>query len=196
VQDAANLGWKLAAVVSGWAPEGLLDTYHSERRAAGERLLMNTRAQGMIFLGGEASDPLRALLAELISYDDVKRHLAGIVSGLDIRYELGEGEHPLLGRRLAHCELAGPAGRNSTTELLHAGQGVLLDLADNVRLRATAEGWKDRVVTLTAVPADGDMAVFAEAAAVLVRPDGYVAAVPANVEQLRTALLRWFGEPL
>ncbi|MEU1185866.1 FAD-dependent monooxygenase [Streptomyces sp. NPDC005820] len=197
VQDAANLGWKLAAVVRGWAPAELLDTYHSERHAAGERLLMNTRAQGLVFLGGEESDPLRELFTELITYDDVKRHLAGIVSGLDIRYEVGEGEHRLLGRRVGHRTLTGPAGETSTTQLLHAGLGVLLDLTDDAEARRAAETWKDRVVTTTAVPtAEADAAAFDGAAAVLVRPDGYVAAVPADAEELRTALRRWFGEPL
>nr|BFE73883.1 hypothetical protein GCM10020092_071840 [Actinoplanes digitatis] len=172
MQDAANLGWKLAATVAGWAPPGLLDTYHDERHATGARLLMNTRAQGMVFLGGAEADPVRAVLTELIGIPEVKRHLAGIVSGLDVRYDLG-GDHPLLGRRIPPRPLAGSAGGTSTTRLLHPAQGVLLDFADDPALRAVAADWKDRVnvATVTAEPDAG----LGAAAAVLVRPDGYVA---------------------
>ncbi|GAA1015450.1 monooxygenase [Streptomyces sp. F-3] len=196
VQDAVNLGWKLAAEVTGWAPKGLLDTYHAERHPVGERLLNNTRAQGMIFLGGEEADPLRALLTELIAYDDVKRHLAGSVSHLDIRYDLGPGTHPLLGRRLPPRMLRTAAGAATTTAgLLHQAQGVLLDLADDTELRRDAEGWKDRVVTVTASLDETETRTdpFAGAAAVLVRPDGYVAWTSADGERVTAALERWFG---
>ncbi|MFD5013019.1 FAD-dependent monooxygenase [Streptomyces chartreusis] len=196
VQDAVNLGWKLAAEVAGRAPEGLLDTYHAERHPVGERLLSNTRAQGMVFLGGEEADPLRELLTELMAYDDVKRHLAGSVSHLDLRYDLGAGSHPLLGRRLPPRALRTAAGATTTTaELLHAAQGVLLDLADDAEVRATAEGWKDRVVTVTATldAAERRTDPFAGAAAVLVRPDGYVAWTSADGERATEALERWFG---
>ncbi|MCT2588456.1 FAD-dependent monooxygenase [Streptomyces sp. N2-109] len=196
VQDAANLGWKLAAHLRGDAPPGLLDSYHSERHAAGRRLLMNTRAQGMVFLGGKPADPLRELLTELIAYDDVKRHLAGIVSGLDIRYETGEGSHPLLGRRLADRALAGDGKETSTTALLHPARGVLLDLADDPALRETAAAWTDRVSTTTAAPkpAHGPDPLQ-ETAALLVRPDGYVAWAGDDQEGLKRALHRWFGPP-
>ncbi|MFF8608928.1 FAD-dependent monooxygenase [Streptomyces sp. NPDC015346] len=210
IQDAVNLGWKLAATVNGWAPEGLLDTYHAERHPVGARLLMNTRAQGQIFLGGEEADPLRELLGELIVHDEVKKHLAGIVSGLDVRYDLtgpdangeagaaGEADaaaesHPLLGRRLPHRPLHGAAGEQNTAQLLHAAQGVLLDLGDDAALREAAEGWKDRVVTVTAAPADRE--AFAGAPALLVRPDGYVAWAGADTTSLTAALTRWFGRP-
>ncbi|MFF3248626.1 FAD-dependent monooxygenase [Streptomyces sp. NPDC002870] len=193
VQDAVNLGWKLAAVVQGWAPASLLDTYHTERHPVGARLLMNTRAQGMVFLGGPEADPLRALFAELIAYDDVKRHLAGAVSHIDIRYEVGDGSHALLGRRIGHHVLRGVAAATSTTELLHAAQGVLLDLADDAALRDAAAGWKDRVATVTATP-ESD-AAFAGAGAVLVRPDGHVVWTSLGTEQLPDTLRRWFGTP-
>jgi bifunctional hydroxylase/dehydrase len=206
VQDAVNLGWKLAAVVQGWAPAGLLDTYHGERHPVGARLLMNTRAQGLVFLGGAEVDPLRELFTGLIEYDDVKRHLAGIVSGLDIRYDVGPGDHPLLGRRIPPHPLRAAAGRTSTTELLHAGQGVLLDLVPGLPIPGSgdpglgelAAGWKDRVVVTSAGP-DGPLGSgrpdpFAGAAAVLVRPDGCVAAT-APGSDLTTALRRWFGSP-
>ncbi|MEU5436779.1 FAD-dependent monooxygenase [Streptomyces sp. NPDC020719] len=194
VQDAANLGWKLAAAVAGTAPEGLLDTYHGERHPVGARLLMNTRAQGMVFLGGPEAEPLRQLFGELIQYDDVKRHLAGIVSGLDIRYELGDA-HPLVGRRIPPRRLVGAAGETSTVALLHAARGVLLDFADDAAVRDAAAGWSGRVDVVTAAPkpVDGGTDPLAGAAAVLVRPDGYVAWAADTAEGLAPALERWFG---
>ncbi|MEU6826120.1 FAD-dependent monooxygenase [Streptomyces atriruber] len=200
VQDAANLGWKLAAQVRGTAPQGLLDTYHAERHAAGARLLMNTQAQGMLFVGGPEMDPLRALFAELIRYDDVKRHLAGLVSGVDIRYDTMAGGHRLLGRRIPPRTLHGEQGRTSTTELLHPARGVLLDLAGDAALHEAAAPWQDRVA-LARVRPDEQEAGLADAAALLVRPDGYVAWAadragdPQALEALRAALHRWFGAP-
>jgi bifunctional hydroxylase/dehydrase len=195
VQDAVNLGWKLAAAAQGWAPAGLLDTYHRERHPVGARLLVNTRAQGMVFLGGEDADPLRQLFSDLIGYDDVKRHLAGMVSGLDIRYDVGTGDHPLLGRRIPYQVLRTTAGPTSTTRLLHPAQGVLLDLADDAEVRALAAGWKDRVAIVTATPqAPADP--FAGASAVVVRPDGHVAWTAADPDALPVRLHRWFGSPM
>lgn len=193
VQDAVNLGWKLAAVVRGWAPDGLLDTYHGERHPAGERLLANTLAQGTVFLGGAESEPLRALFAGLIELDPVKRFLAGVVSHLDVHYDLGEGGHPLLGRRLPPRVLTTPSGPVGTPTLLHSAQGLVLDLADDPGVREAAAGWKDRVSLVTGVPQDPD--VFAGAPAVLVRPDGYVAWAGADPAELGAALHRWFGTP-
>ncbi|MEU9168972.1 FAD-dependent monooxygenase [Streptomyces sp. NPDC048420] len=192
VQDAANLGWKLAATVRGWAPDALLDTYHAERHPVGERLLSNTRAQGQVFLGGPESQPLRDLFAELIRLDEVKRHLAGSVSHLDVHYDLGGG-HRLAGRRLPPRVLDTAQGPTRTPELLHPGLGVLLDLADSGALRAVAADWKERVVTVTGTPRDPD--AFHGAAAVLVRPDGYIAWAGADSTGLETALRRWFGTP-
>jgi bifunctional hydroxylase/dehydrase len=193
VQDATNLGWKLAAVVAGWAPADLLDSYHGERHPVGARLLMNTRAQGMVFLGGDEADPLRELFNELVAYDDVKRYLAGIVSGLDIRYDVGPGDHPLLGRRIPPRRLRYAPGETTTTELLHSAQGVLLDLANNPEARAVAASWKDRVTVTTATPQELD--ALAGAAAILVRPDGYVAWAADNADGLTDSLRRWFGSP-
>ncbi|MEW2317422.1 FAD-dependent monooxygenase [Streptomyces bauhiniae] len=183
VQDAANLGWKLAATVRGDAPDSLLDTYHDERHPVGARLLMNTRAQGMVFLGGSEADPLRALFTELMELPEVRRHLAGTVGHLDVAYDLGPGTHPLLGRRLPPRPLhpAGPDGGadqadpapTSTTDLLHPARGVLLDLTDQPEVRAAAAPWADRVNVVRAAP--DHLGVLAGATALLARPDGHVA---------------------
>ncbi|GGK26433.1 putative oxygenase [Streptomyces camponoticapitis] len=195
IQDAVNLGWKLAAVVRGKAPESLLDTYHSERHPVGKRLLMNTQAQGLLFLSGSEVQPLRDVLRELIGYEEVSRHLAGMVSGLEIRYDVGGGSHPLLGRRMPHLELIGENVKTSSTELLHAGRGVLLDLGDNAVLRDRARGWTDRIDVVTAAPhgvAEGSP--LAGSGALLIRPDGYVGwAAPGSHSDLPMALERWFG---
>lgn len=194
IQDATNLGWKLAAVVNGTAPVGLLDTYHDERHPVGRRLLMNTQAQGLLFLSGDVVQPLRDVMTELMGFEDVSRHLVGLVSGLEIRYDVGDGDHPLLGLRMPACELAGPAGPVKTPELLHAGRGLLLDLADSAELRAMASGWTDRVdVVTTTAPADARPESLAGVSAVLLRPDGHVTWVAPGTADLVTALRRWFG---
>jgi bifunctional hydroxylase/dehydrase len=197
IQDSANLGWKLAAVASGRAPQTLLDTYHAERHPVGRRLLMNTQAQGMLFLSGDEMQPLRDVLAELIRHDDVSRHLAGMVSGLDIRYDLGPGDHPLLGMRMPRQELITASGKTTSTELLHPARGVLLDLVDDPRLREAADGWADRVDVVTATPHDLRPGSPLEGTrAVLVRPDGYVAwTSPGSDTGPADALGHWFGPP-
>ncbi|MFF4714956.1 FAD-dependent monooxygenase [Streptomyces eurythermus] len=196
IQDAVNLGWKLAAVVGGTAPEPLLDTYHAERHPVGRRLLTNTQAQGLLYLSGSEMQPLRDVLAELIAYEDVSRHLAGMISGLDIRYDVGATGHPLPGRRMPHLELVSADGdKTSTTALLHRARGLLLDLADDPGTRRAAAGWADRVDTVTATPhgAAPDQPPHG-ATAVLMRPDGHVAWVaPGGPGELTTALERWFG---
>lgn len=198
VQDANNLGWKLAATVQGWAPPELLDTYHGERHPVGARVLMNTQAQGYLYLSGDEVGPLRDVFAELMQFDEVGRHLAGMVSGLDIRYDVGPGDHPLLGRRLPPVELVTGEGRKTgTTELLHRGNGVLLDLGGDPELRQVASEWVDRVDAVTATPHDAPASSHLEVAGtVLVRPDGYVAWAAAEAgDDLPTALRRWFGLP-
>jgi bifunctional hydroxylase/dehydrase len=187
VQDAVNLGWKLASVVRNRCPETLLDTYHDERHPVGERLLLNTRAQGQLLLSGPEIQPLRSVLAELTAYPEVRRHLAAMVSGIEIRYEVA-GSHPLLGLRMPQWELSG-CHAATTTELLRPGRGVLLDLRDNAVLRERARPWADRVDILTCTAPE-----HGETAAVLIRPDGHVAwAAPGTYQDLPTALKRWFG---
>jgi bifunctional hydroxylase/dehydrase len=195
IQDSYNLGWKLASVLRGDAPEALLDTYHTERHEAGSRMLANTQAQSLLVLGGAEVQPLRGVLAELIEYPEVARHLAAKVSGLDIRYDVGGGTNPVLGRRMPHLPLTAGARPTSSTELLRPGRGVLLDLAGNAVLRRRAQGWRDRVdiVTATAgaLPA---LSPLAGTTAVLLRPDGYVAwAAPDSHQSLSSSLARWFG---
>lgn len=195
VQDAANLGWKLAAVASGRASEELLDTYETERHPVGERLLRNTRAQGMLTLGGEAARPMREVLAELIAREDVARHLAGMVGGLDIRYDVGPGDHPLLGCRLPHTGLAAGGRATTTAQLLSSGRGVFLDVAGVPDQRAAASRWRDRVDVVEA-DAPRDTAVHG-AQALLVRPDGHIAwtAAGSGDPDPTAALARWFGPP-
>ncbi|CAM3542645.1 FAD-dependent monooxygenase [Kibdelosporangium persicum] len=194
IQDSVNLGWKLAAVVRGTAPADLLDTYHSERHPVGRRLLTNTQAQGLLFLGGTEIQPLRDVISELIEYEDVSRHLARMVSGLDIQYDMGEGDHPLLGRRVPHVDLVHEDGKTSTTELLHAGRGVLLDCAGNAGLRKAAAAWSDRVEIVTAAPVDnGTDSPLHGADAYLIRPDGHLAWATGSKAGLPAALERWFG---
>ncbi|MBC6456933.1 FAD-dependent monooxygenase [Actinomadura sp. HBU206391] len=197
VQDAMNLGWKLAATVRGWAPPGLLDTYHTERHPVGVRVLMNTQAQGLLYLSGAEVEPLRNVFAELMEFPEVGRHLAGMVSGLDLRYDVGAGDHALLGRRIPSQELVGAGGKTTTIEPLHEGRGVLFDFTDGADLRRAAAPWSDRIQIVPALPHELPAgSPFAETTAVLVRPDGYVAWAGPDGDALSAALNRWFGSPV
>ncbi|MFF4044715.1 FAD-dependent monooxygenase [Streptomyces sp. NPDC001816] len=193
VQDAVNLGWKLALDVKGQAPEGLLDTYHAERYPVGARILTNTLAQRILYLGGDDITPLREVFTELVeNHESVRRHLVGMVTGLDIRHATVPGEHPLLGRRLPDRELVVDGEKTSAFALLAAGRAVLLELGDGLGLREAAAGWADRVDVLRVDHPD----CAAPVDAILVRPDGYVAWVAplgAGSEGLVDALSHWFG---
>jgi bifunctional hydroxylase/dehydrase len=194
--DAMNLGWKLAAELRGDAPPGLLDTYHTERHQVGARIVTNTLAQRSLYLGGEEMQPLREVFAELVSHEEVQRHLVGMVTGLDIRYDIGPGDHPLLGHRLPCVELLVGGQRTTTYELLHSGSAVLFDFEDDPGLRPAAAGWAGRVDTVTVTAPDPGSPLNTS---LLVRPDGYVAWVlsgSAGAEPLTSALARWFGQPV
>ncbi|MGH3930570.1 MAG: FAD-dependent monooxygenase, partial [Pseudonocardiaceae bacterium] len=150
LQDAANLGWKLAATALGWAPEGLLDSYHDERHPVGASVLANVRAQTLLLLGGPEVNDVRAILAEIIRLDAAGQHVAETVSGLDVRYRHEPAAPALVGTRLPHTKLVLRCGAGTdTTTLLYRARGVLLDLAGDGAgsdgLGATAAGWADRV---------------------------------------------------
>ncbi|MBT2454275.1 FAD-dependent monooxygenase [Streptomyces sp. ISL-86] len=193
VQDAVNLGWKLALDIKGQAPQGLLDTYHAERHPVGARILTNTLAQRILYLGGDEITPMREVFGELVeNYDSVKRHLVGMVTGLDIRHDLGGVDHPLVGRRLPDRDLVVDGEKTSAFTLLNAGRAVLLELGGDHGLREAAAGWADRVDVVAADQIDCDAPVDG----ILVRPDGYVAWVApsgAGSEALTDTLNRWFG---
>jgi len=201
VQDAVNLGWKLAQVVKGASPESLLDTYHAERHPIGARVLRNTMASIVLRREDERTKALRDTIAELLGMDEPRKRFAAMMSGLDIHYDihcdLGD-RHPLVGRRMPDLDLVTANGPLRVFNLLHDARPVLLNLGDPGGFDITP--WADRVQLIDAkyvgtweLPAIG--AVTAPTA-VLVRPDGYVAWV-AGLPQvgLADALTTWFGPP-
>jgi 2-polyprenyl-6-methoxyphenol hydroxylase-like FAD-dependent oxidoreductase len=196
VQDAVNLGWKLAAVAHGTAPAELLDTYHAERHPVGARALQHTMAQTALQRGDDRATALRDTIAGLMDIDDVRRRLGGLISGLDIHYDL-DGDHPLVGRRMPDIDLATAEGTVRTSTLLHGARAVLINLGAPGALDIA--GWADRVPLIDATY-DGpwELPVLGEVGApdaVLVRPDGYVAWVADNSGvALSDALTSWFGE--
>ncbi|MFF3399996.1 FAD-dependent monooxygenase [Streptomyces sp. NPDC002659] len=196
VQDAVNLGWKLAATVNGWAPEGLLDTYHSERHPVGQRLLRSTLAQSQLYLTGDEMEPLRSVMRELAQIPEAAHALAGMVSGLEVRYDVGASGHPLLGLRLRpdrELQLA-DGTRTKAVRLLHRGRGVLIDAGPSGEAGKLAAPWSDRVdvVAATWIPAEGATGQPAPES-VLVRPDGHVIWAAPDGGDLQEALRRWFG---
>ena len=196
VQDAVNLGWKLAQVVNGTSPDGLLDTYHAERHPVGARVLHNTMAQVALRGTDERTAALRDTMAELLSMDEPRKRFAGMISGLDIRYDLGEG-HPLLGRRMPDLDLVTADGPLRVFTLLLDAKPVLLNLGEPGSFDIAP--WVDRVQLIDAeydgpweLPVLG--AVIAPTAT-LIRPDGHVAWVGDGADTgLRDALTTWFGK--
>jgi 3-(3-hydroxy-phenyl)propionate hydroxylase len=205
VQDAVNLGWKLAQVVKRTSPESLLDTYHDERHPVGERVLRNTMMAVALRGGDERTQALRDMIAEFLTMGEPRKRLAAMLSGLDIRYDLHyeRGErHPLLGRRMPDLDLATADGPRRVFSLLHLARPVLLNFERPWGERGGFDAgvWADRVQLIDARP-DGAWELPAIGAvpapgAVLIRPDGYVAWVgDARQVGLADALTKWFGSP-
>jgi len=198
VQDAVNLGWKLAQVVKATSPESLLDTYHTERHPIGARVLRLTMAQTALGGGDDRTEALREVMAELLRMDEPRKRYAAMMSGLDIHYDLGEG-HALLGRRMPDLDLVTANGPLRVFTLLHGARPVLLNLGEPGGFNITP--WASRVQLIDArydgaweLPALG--AVTAPTA-VLIRPDGYVAWVGDLTQRgLADALTTWFGSPM
>jgi hypothetical protein len=197
VQDAVNLGWKLAQVVKQTSPETLLDTYHAERHPVAARVLRTTMAQVALRRPDDRTEALREILAELFGMDEPRRRFAAMMSGLDIQYDLGEG-HPLLGRRMPDLDVHTADGPLRVFTLLHEARPALLNLGEPGSLDIAP--WADRVQSVDAdyagpweLPALG---AVTDPTAVLIRPDGYVAWVGDGTPLgLTDALTTWFGPP-
>jgi 2-polyprenyl-6-methoxyphenol hydroxylase-like FAD-dependent oxidoreductase len=187
LQDAVNLGWKLAAQVNGWAPAGLLDSYESERYPVGMRVMMQSMSQTALMAPGPEVAALRELFGELLQLPEVVAHMAQLLAGADVRYDVGD-DHPLAGRFVPDLTLGD--GRR-VAELLHDARPVLLDLSGGQAAEGARE-WRDRVDAVIATIPDYPLS------ALLIRPDGYVAWAAdafeeADEHRLRSALQRWFG---
>ncbi|MFJ5895535.1 rifampin monooxygenase [Streptomyces sp. NPDC093064] len=180
VQDAFNLGWKLAAQIRGWAPKTLLDTYQAERHPVAEDVLDNTRAQMELHSTEPGPQAVRRLLTELMDFDEVNRYLIEKITAIGIRYDFGEGPD-LLGRRLPDIDVK----HGHLYGLLHRGRGLLLDRTE----RLTVDGWSDRVDYLA------DPTAALDVPCVLLRPDGHVAWIGDDQQDLDDHLSRWFGKP-
>jgi 2-polyprenyl-6-methoxyphenol hydroxylase-like FAD-dependent oxidoreductase len=202
VQDAVILGWKLALVCRGQAPDELLDSYMAERHPVAERVVENTRAQTALSRPDRHTEALREVFTHLIGFTEVNQYLSGMISALDLRYPIGDPatRHPLVGHRVPDADLKTTAGDTRVFTLLHKGRGVLLCLDPDATtaLAEAAGGWLDRADVVSArtdpdawsIPIGG---VVPAPAAVLVRPDGYVAWTGTDPASLRAALGTWFG---
>ena len=197
VQDAVNLGWKLAQVVNGISPDSLLDTYHAERHPVAARVLRGTMAQVALMRPDDRIEALRDTVSQLLGMDEPRTQFAAWMSGLDIHYDLGEG-HPLLGRRMPDLDLVTAGRPLRVFALLHDGRPVLLNLGEPGGFDIAS--WADRVQLVEAT-SDGPwelpaIGVVAAPSAVLIRPDGHVAWVGDQTQLgLADALTTWFGPP-
>ena len=180
LQDAFNLGWKLAAEIRGWAPDELLDTYQAERHPVAADVLTSTRAQAELLSLEPGPRAVRQLLSELMDFEEVNRYLIEKITAIGVRYDFGGG-HPLVGRRLRDIELK----QGRLYSLMHGGRGLLLDQAG----RLSAAGWTDRVDHVT------DASDELDVPAALLRPDGHVAWAGDDQQDLLGQLHRWFGAP-
>ncbi len=178
IQDAFNLGWKLAATARGWAPDGLLDSYHTERHPVAARVLRNTRAQGVItnLSQDENLAAVRDIFIDLLRLPEANQFIAGMMSGLDVQY-------PCVGPRMIDLDLTTEDGPTRLSRLMHSGRGLLLSFDDTPR---SIGRWADRIDHVTA-KTDENLD------AVLIRPDGYIAWSGADGQPLETALGKWFG---
>ncbi|HEV2727784.1 MAG TPA: FAD-dependent monooxygenase, partial [Solirubrobacterales bacterium] len=197
LQDAVNLGWKLAQVTGGVSPQSLLDTYQAERHPVVARVLQHTMALSTLQRRDERMQPVVDLVSELAAMDEPRKHLVGISSGLDVHYDFGEGP-PLLGRRMPDLDLVAADGPLRVFELLHEARPLLLDLSGPGGFDVAP--WAGRVRSVAAryegkweLPVLGTVTA---PTAVLIRPDGYVAWVGEGTEEgLAEALTAWFGGP-
>jgi hypothetical protein len=197
VQDAVNLGWKLAQVVKGISPDSLLDSYHAERHPVAARVLRKTMAQVALMRPDDRIEALRDAVAELLSMDEPRRKFAAMMTGLDIHYDLGPG-HPLLGRRMPDLDIVAGNGPLRVFALLHDARPLLLNLGEPGSFAITP--WADRVQLIDATYAGRwELPVLGAVTApkaVLIRPDGYVAWVGELTQVgLTDALGTWFGPP-
>jgi len=197
VQDAVNLGWKLAQVIKGTSPDSLLDTYHAERHPVGARVLKNTMAQVALHREDARTLAAREIVADLLKINEPRKHIAGMMSGLDIQYDFGQG-HPLLGRRMPDFDVVTASGPRPVFSFLHKAQPVLLNLGAPRAIDIAP--WAGRVQYVDATYAGTwELPVLGEVdapAAVLIRPDGYVAWVgDSSSDGLTEALTTWFGTP-
>ncbi|QUQ64811.1 FAD-dependent monooxygenase [Kutzneria sp. CA-103260] len=186
LQDVANLAWKLGATIQGWAPAGLLDTYHSERYPVAERVAMQTQAQSALLSPGSKITALRTLFDELLAPAAARQHIVDTMSGNDIRYFTGD--HPLVGALVPELAVTTTAGVVRLAELRRTGRPLLLDLAG---VGSVADGWRDRVDVVSGTSADHP--AQSGHPALLIRPDGFVAWAGSSADGLVEALERWFG---
>jgi 2-polyprenyl-6-methoxyphenol hydroxylase-like FAD-dependent oxidoreductase len=195
LQDAVNLGWKLAGVVHGWIDATLLDTYESERRPVSERVLMHTRAQSALIAPGSEVTALRELFAELLRDPHTVQYIADLLSGADIRYPAAPGAHPLVGRWVPDFTINTSEGARRLAELSHDAQPLLVDLTTDGAITRMIDGRPDRIAVIAGRPV-GEVA----ASALLVRPDGYVAWASSerrpDTAELDAATRKWFGVSL
>ncbi|MFC6884882.1 MULTISPECIES: FAD-dependent monooxygenase [Actinomadura] len=199
LQDAVNLGWRLAAAIRGGAPAGLLDGYETERRQAARRMILNAQAQAALTAPGGDVTALRELFTELLGHRDTVRHLADLIAGADVRYDMGVNDaHPLIGRFAPDLELRTPDGTVRLAELTRSARPLLLDLTEDASAAASLSDWDGQVEVVTARPPSP----APPATALLLRPDCYVAWAtsasrpgPEERDSLRSAARRWLAAP-
>jgi bifunctional hydroxylase/dehydrase len=196
IQDAVNLGWKLAATTQGWAPPHLLDTYHTERHPIGHQLITNTQAQGLAIFGQNHSQPLRDFYTEILTIPQVQQHLAGTISHTTIQYTTqppNTPTHPHTGKRLPPRTLNTPNGPTPTPQLLHPAKTILINQTNNPHINNTTTGYTNRLTTHTGTLTNPHP--YTTTDTLLIRPDGYIAYAGTNPTHLTTHLHHYLGTP-